>query len=289
MKKQRFSDRRPVWGLLLWTYGAFLISEFLVGMISAFLLPKAGLDRGTATALGSCIGAILVLLFWYLRNRPAYRFLPRKGEIGGSFRLMLVPMLLFWIVLFGSYAYFVKGFPFAPIGLREILMACMAGLVEEICFREIALSFMARHWMTEKRIPLFAVISGVLFGVTHITNAIGGMSIADACYQVILCIFFGVFFSAVYLRKGNVWIPCLFHVVHDILAFSGAAVFTLHGIDEIPDWSTMLIAAAEFGLCLYGFFFLLRKAKRQEIIDLWAYKWGGAPAQPAGPSADSAE
>ena len=51
----------------------------------------------------------------------------------------------------------------------------------------------------------------------------------------------------------------------------------------------MLIAAAEFGLCLYGFFFLLRKAKRQEIIDLWAYKWGGAPAQPAGPSADPAE
>ena len=259
-------------GLLLWTYGTFVIAEFMFGIIATFTIGNTGMDPGTATAIGGSVGSILVLIFWYLRNRKEYRFMPRKGDISGSLKLIFLPMLIYWILLFGSYAYFAKGFPFAPVGLKEIMMASMAGLVEEVCFREIAVSYMARHWMSEKRIPLIAVICGLMFGLTHITNAIDGREITTALLQVLLCIFTGVFFASVYLRKGNVWVICLFHFVHDVLTFMAAESITVLGVKELPDWITIYIAAIEFALCLCGFFYI-RRSKRQEIIDLWNYKW----------------
>ena len=111
-----------------------------------------------------------------------------------------------------------------------------------------------------------------MFGLTHITNLVGGTEITSVLYQVLLCIFFGVFYAAVYLRKGNVWVLCLFHFGHDLLAFMGAAGVKANGVTDLPDWITVFIVVIEFCLCLYGFF-LIRKAKRQEIIDIWNYKW----------------
>lgn len=270
--KQRFSDKHPVLGLLLWTYGTFVIAEFLFGIIATFTIGEIGIEPGTATAIGGTVGSILVLIFWYLHNWKEYHFMPRKGDIVGSLGLIFLPNLIFWILLFGSYAYFAKGFPFAPVGLKQVMMALMAGLVEEICFREIAVSYMAKHWISEKSIPLIAVISGLMFGLTHITNAISGYEITSALLQTLLCIFTGVFYASIYLRKGNVWVICLFHFVHDLLTFMAAESVTVLGVKELPDWITIYIAALEFVLCLCGFFYI-RKSKRQEIIDLWNYKW----------------
>ena len=269
--KHKFSEKHPVLGLLACTYGGFLVSEILVGAIMTFVLSSRGFDSGTSVALGGCIGSLLVLIFWYLRNQPEYRFMPRKGEISGSFKLLFLPMLLYWILMFGPYAYFGKGFPFGPVGLKEVLTALMAGAAEEICFREIAVSYMTKHWMSKKSIPMVAIISGAMFGLTHITNALGG-SITTALCQAVLCIFMGVFYAAIYLRKGNVWTLCLFHFLHDLLTFMAGSGFDINGVTELPDWITIYIAVIEFKLCLFGFFYI-RKAKRQEIVDLWNYKW----------------
>lgn len=270
--KQRFSDKHPILGLLVFTYAGFLISEFVVGVIVMFALTSIGVEAKTATAIGGSIGALLVLIWWYLRNRPQYHSMPRKGEVGGAFKLIFIPMLIYWILLFGSYGFVAKGFPFGLVGAKEVFMALMAGMVEEVCFREIAVSFMAKHWMNDRKIPLIAVVSGLLFGLTHMTNLTDGKAITDTLYQVMLCIFTGVFFAAIYLRKGNVWVLCLFHFIHDTLAFMGVAGMTAKGIGELPDWTAIFIAVLEFMLCLYGFF-LIRKKKRQEIIDFWDYKW----------------
>lgn len=270
--KLKIYDKHPVLGLLLFTYIGLIVSEFVIGIIIMFALSPIGIASDTATAIGGCIGSLLVLICWYLRNRPEYRFMPETGDVSGAFKLIIFPMLIYWILLFGAYGIAAKGFPLAPIGVREVFMALMAGMVEEVCFREIAVSFMAKHWMNERRIPVIAVISGLLFGLTHITNLFSGKPFTDTLYQVMLCIFTGVFFAAIYLRKGNVWVLCLFHVVHDILGFMGVAGMAAKGIDQFPDWLAVYIPVIEFILCLYGFY-LLRKSKRQEIIDLWNYKW----------------
>ena len=88
MMKQRFTDKHPILGLLLWTYGAFVISEMLFGVIATFAIGENGLEPGTATGIGGSVGSILVLVFWYLHTRKEYHFMPRKGDIGGSLKLI---------------------------------------------------------------------------------------------------------------------------------------------------------------------------------------------------------
>ena len=142
--KVKFADKHPVLGLLLYTFGAFVVSEYVIGIIMILALSSVAKDASTTTALGGCIGAILVLVFWYVRFSSEYRFVPRQGEISGAFKLITVPMLIYWILLFGCYAFIAKGIPFGAPTIKAFFMALMAGLVEEICFREIAVSFMAR-------------------------------------------------------------------------------------------------------------------------------------------------
>lgn len=271
--KQKLSDKYPVLGLLICTYSAFIVSEFVIGLIFTFVLSSVfRTDPTTSAAAGGSIGAFIVLIFWYLRNSPQYRFMPRKGEIAGAFRLITVPMLIYWVLLFGEYAFIGKGFPFGAPTVKYFFMALMAGLVEEVCFREIAVSYMAKTMMNGKNIPVIAAVSGLLFGLTHLTNIIGGKPVFDILYQVMLCIFTGVFYAAVYLRKGNVWVLCLFHFLHDFLAFMSVDGLAAKGISQLPDWIAVFIAVIEGLLCLYGLY-LLRKEKRKEIIGLWDYKW----------------
>ena len=269
--KDRFSDKHPVLGLLVFTFGGFLVSEFLIGIVVMFALLQLGVDKTTGTAIGGCIGSAVVLLLWYKWSSPEYRFMPEKGDIRGSFAV-ISPILIYWVLLFGLFGYFAGGIPFRAVGLETVALALMAGMVEEVCFREIAVSFMAKKLMDEKRIPLMAVASGFLFGLTHLSNLVNGDPVTDILYQVMLTIFFGVFFAAVYLRKGNVWVLCLIHFAHDFLSFMAIKGVDESGVKELPDWTAVCIAVFEGCLCVYGFY-LLRKSRRGEIVALWDHKW----------------
>ncbi|MBQ9605602.1 MAG: CPBP family intramembrane metalloprotease, partial [Lachnospiraceae bacterium] len=245
--KHRFSDKHPVLSLLIFTFGGFLVSEFVIGIIIMMALKPLGLDTTTGTAIGGSIGAAVVLLVWYRWFSPEYRFLPQKGDIRGSF-VLIAPILIYWVLLFGMFGYLAGGIPFRAAGLQTVVLALMAGMVEEVCFREIAISFMAKKLMNEKRIPLMAVASGILFGFTHLTNLVNGNPVTDILYQVILTVLTGVFFAAVYLRRGNVWVVCLVHFAHDLLAFMAIKGVDENGVKDIPNWTAVCIAILEAGL-----------------------------------------
>ena len=49
----------------------------------------------------------------------------------------------------------------------------MAGVTEEIAFRELPISYMARQWRDEIEIPLMVIIPGTAFGLTHLSNIVG--------------------------------------------------------------------------------------------------------------------
>ena len=142
----------------------------------------------------------------------------------------------------------------------------MAGVTEEIAFRELPISYMARQWRDEKKIPLMVIIPGVAFGLIHLLN-IPGENPADTLVQALLSIFFGILFSAVYVRTGSIWAVLIVHTLHDLLSFSA-----LYYTPELPDlviveWMIMGCFLAICGM------YLIRKEKRPEIIALWDRKW----------------
>ncbi len=272
--KIKFSEKHPVIGLLLCTYGSFLIAQFGIGLLLYFPVSVVtGLDINTSVIIGAIIGSLIVLAFWYKRWKPEYHILPEKRNVADAFRLMS-PILLYWIFLFGAYAIFLTDgkVTFTALGIADIVACTMAGLSEEIIYREISISYMTKRWTEEKMIPIIAGISALLFGLTHLSNTLGSGEIVDSIYQAALTICFGYFFAAVYLRTGFVWVPVLFHMAHDMLVFSNLYGLDKYGITELPNWISVVIFVFEAALGVYGFF-LLRKSKREEIVNLWNHKW----------------
>ncbi len=270
--KTKFSDRHPVLSLLLFTYGAYFLAQYLIGISIAFILNGLmGLDTTTATTTGAVIGSLIVLALWYKRCSPEFRINSGKGSFTGAIRL-LAPIAILWVMLIVMYSAAAGKIPFTVLNIPTLMSCLMAGLSEEIIFREIAISHMTKYFRSEKMIPIIAAVSGLLFGLTHFLNAVGGGTLLGRVFQVVLSICFGYFFSAVYLRKGNIWALIVMHTLYDVIVLSLGNGLTNAGISELPNWISTMIFILEAALGVYGFY-LLRKEKRNEIIRFWDYKW----------------
>lgn len=95
--------------------------------------------------------------------------------------------------MFATFGFFAGRIPFDPLSFEDAASSLMAGITEEVAFRELPISYMARQWRDEKKIPLMVIIPGLAFGLTHITNIFGSKP-TDTLAQVVISIFFGVFF-----------------------------------------------------------------------------------------------
>ncbi|MCR5101500.1 MAG: CPBP family intramembrane metalloprotease [Butyrivibrio sp.] len=272
-KKEKFTEKHPVIGLLLVTYGSFLVAQYVIGLILVVPLSKlTGLEYTEAMPLGVVIGSFIVLIFWNIKRSPEYHFMPGKGDTLEAVKLVS-PVFLYCILLFSFYALFIPGgkFTFAAIPISDIFACLMAGISEEIIFREIAIPYMTKRWNSEKMIPIFAGISAVMFGLVHLTNGISG-NITGSILQSVLSVLWGYFFSAVYLRNGNICVLAIAHTLYDMLVFSNANGLEKVGISVLPDWIQVVYIILESALAIYGYF-LLRKSKREEILKFWDHKW----------------
>ena len=147
----------------------------------------------------------------------------------------------------------------------------MAGAGEEVAFREVGISYLARQWKDENKIILMAIIPAAAFSLIHLTNSVTDMDVVGVLEQMLLTFFLGVFFAAVYIRTGNIWPLILCHSLHDILLSSVSEKEPALGV-QFPDWFVPALGVVE-GLLLVCGLYMLRKSKRGEIIELWNRRW----------------
>ena len=269
-KEHKFLNKHTVLGALLLMFFNFVFIEFFVGTIAGIICGHAGIDKTTGLAAGSIIGSLLALIIWFRFFSPEYKWKPESGSWGKSFKL-LIPFLIYWVILFSAFGAYAKGLPFGAISISALLTSIMAGAGEEVAFREVGTSYLARQWKDESKIVLMAVIPAVAFSLIHLTNSVTDMDLVSVLEQMLLTFFLGVFFGAVYIRTGNIWPLILGHSLHDIITFSAKAKLSLLGMD-LPDWFVVLITVIEAGLLISGLY-MLRKSKRSEIITLWNKRW----------------
>jgi membrane protease YdiL (CAAX protease family) len=271
-RKHNFLNKHTIAGVIVLMFGGFIIIEGAVGMsIAVFLKKTMGASTESGLGIGAMIGCAIVLILWFRYWSPEYKWKLLQGDWMKTWKLMMPPMLVFWVLLFGMFAICAKGFPFALVGVSGILEAIMAGTAEEVAFREIGLSYLARQWRDERKIIPMAMIPAVAFSLIHVGNLVQDWALTDGLIQIMLTLFFGVFFSAVYLRTGNIWMLIIMHSLHDILATSAGNRLDALGMG-LPDWITAVICLIELFLCICGIY-MLRKSKRAEIIALWDRKW----------------
>ena len=267
----KFLNRYTVIGaILLMTWGfvfAELIFPMPFGIVLAFITSQEVLT--TITQFIAVIGGLLALAIHKRWFYPEY-----KGcLVGSGFKTALRiswPVLPFWI--FTIIRVIAAKLPLQPLKASLLGTALMAGFCEEAAFRGIGVSYLMRQWKTEEKIPYVVVLTSVCFGLLHGVNLFSGAAVGITLLQIAAAGCIGVFLCAVFLRSGNLWVPILIHTLHDVLSLlflPGGAVLTQ--AVQADDLLDLLLTVCLGSVGIY----MIRKSKRQEIVNLWQKKWSG--------------
>lgn len=263
--KHAFLEKHPVAYVLLHILWAVIFVEGLGAVVFGTIFEAFGLPM----TLGAVIGGLIYLACHAKRYKPEYVGNFKGGNNALGFRLATF-MAIYWAYIFIQT--FTCG-EFAAPNIETISNALMAGVAEEVIFRLIPVSCFMRQWRDEKKIPIVLAISAITFGLIHLANIKSGAPIPITIMQVVGAGLMGVIFCAVYLRSGNILIPMLMHFITDFVCFMDST--------QVGDGGVMIakisfINFVDVAVCMVlaviGIY-LVRPAKRAEIIALWDKKF----------------
>ncbi|MBP5261191.1 MAG: CPBP family intramembrane metalloprotease [Clostridiales bacterium] len=267
-KKQRFIDKHTIATSIILIFGLLFLSEVMIGGVLGVIGRFTGQDAAMFGAIGGIVGGVISYVIWRLIFKKDYRPCKFGQDFLKTLKLSL-PILIVWVVLIGIYAYNVKGNPFRMLAAAQIPTALMAGVVEEIIFREIGVAYLARQYRGANKFKFIVVFTSILFALSHLINAALGRTFLDVFGQVVLCVGAGLFYAGIYLHTGNVWPLILVHALHDVIAFSVALSMDGGKLPVALDLAQLL---PFFVIGAYGLY-LVRKANWDKMNDCWKDKW----------------
>ncbi len=281
-KEHTFFDKHTVIGTILLIIWGFFFITLPAGVLASIISFPLGIkEPSDIQCFAILITGLLALLIHKVWFKPELKGILFRGFLK---TLRCCPViLLYWILV--CLPDFIHGsFP-QTFNLHVLSISMTAGISEEIIFRGLPLSYLKRQLRKESQVPLIVFVTGALFGLSHLGNILFGSTVSATLEQTVTTTCMGIFFSALFMRGGNIAVPILLHTLHDILmlSFSEAdevsAVITREA--ELWDIPVMIVC---LGLGAFGLF-LIRKSKRREICEMWAETWSqtteNQPAIPA--------
>ena len=268
----------PILGYFLLIFFVMIIAQvvsyiidnmILAGVISGYAVTQtiAGVEQTQATGIGFAVGAVLAIGLFYLWFRPPFDGMLKKKDLLKGLALLAPILIIHWI---GSIVSWVQ-FGTASV-LLAFLRSSAPGFGEEAAFRGLGVANYMRRNPTEKGIIRILWLSSVIFGLVHVTNAIAGAPLSLSIGQAAYATGVGMVLGAVYLRTGNLWPSILGHMSLDFLELIRSDIGGAGGVISgtgVGDWITIIAGAAGIFWGLY----LVRPAKRPEIVELWKNKW----------------
>ena len=271
IRQHRFVDRFPVLAAVVLPFVALVLLQALGSLIS--------LPFGVIPALGknSAIGYIIcsLLVMWLFKRwfYPEFEGNLRGGRPGLGFRLGLF-ILIAWALVPVNMIRHPENY--AVPTLATLSIALMAGFAEETAFRGLSLSYLMRQWKDEKKLLTALLFTSALFGLVHLGNLFSGANVVLTLLQLISTFAAGLFLGAVYLRSGNLWPSIVLHTLHDIVSLldvSSISGGVMTGNLRLVDLLDLLLSVILGGIGLW----LIRPAKRGEILAVWREKWQPLP------------
>ena len=246
MKRPPFAERHPLWFVALLEL-AVIVVYLLVGTAAHFTRVSDEGVTGIATVVLSVLatGLLSALGWWRMvgfrraaRARDLLWFLP-----------LLLPVLLSLIL----------GLDFRS-GVQTVellLLTLLIGFSEETIYRGLMLQALkARGPWTA------AIVTSVLFGLSHSLNLLSGKSGTEILMQVGYALAIGLGFAAVALRTNLLWPLILIHALIDFTSFLGRAELS-------PTWNAVAGIGVTFAFMSYGLF-LMRRGKQNTLIQMTA-------------------
>ena len=268
----RFLNKHTVLGAILLTAFGMLFSEGVFGSLIGLALSIAFSSRDVVS-YGMIPGALLVLAIHKRWFYPEFEGNLRGGRPGLGFRLALFALIM---VLLYPVHILQNPADYGPPTAANLGLALMAGFCEETAFRGLPLSYLMRQWKDEKKIPAALLLTSLLFALVHGSNLLGGANLGSTLVQIVFALLIGFFLGAIYLRSGNLWPAIVVHVLNDVIAFlnttaiSGGTIVGGVTAEDLVDLGLCAVVGC-IGL------WLVRPAKRAEILALWREKWKPLP------------
>ena len=215
------------------------------------------------------VAGILCLLaqkWWFA---PAFKGVFRAEiplrEIGLFCVPFLIQLLLSWLLNVMDHGLF-----FHATAL-SVVMALSAGFGEEVMFRGLSIPIGMRYLKGKNKILTVALVTSVVFGLSHLGNAKGGNAIG--ILQGIVTIGSGLFYAAVFLRTGSIMVTIIMHALYDWM------YFVTNPALQNGDMAAMSVTTAVIISCVIDLsmgvvgFWLIRPAVREKIEAIWQKKW----------------
>lgn len=234
MKRPGFAERHPLWFVALLQL-AVIVVYGLAGTVAHFGgFSEQGLNALANTVLSVLAAGSLSALGWW--------GLVGFGRLGHASDLWHVAPLLLPVAINLAFGFEITA---SALLLQLLAASLLIGFAEESIFRGLMLNALkARGPWTA------AIVTTVLFGLSHSLNLLSGRSGVDILIQVAYALAIGFGFAAVALRTGLIWPLVIVHALIDFTAFIGRT-------DVPPALNALLGLGMSFAFLSYGLYLML--------------------------------
>lgn len=203
--------------LLLGSFGAAII----LGMLAAIFLQLTGRGMGQLATVSLELNFWLTLavsgliLYWLKGEKVLSQALPWDKTCQRLIHLNLIACLslLLYTDFFSGLAEMIAGG--WQLILTSFWAAASAGIGEEAWMRGLVFAaFLCLFSKKPKSLTKTAIVSSLLFGLTHLTNLIAAEPLA-VLQQVFYASCFGLTFAVLRVGYNNLWLPVLVHFLID--------------------------------------------------------------------------
>ena len=233
MKPAQFAARHPYWFVAILEIVTIVV-YLLVGTMAYFTNLSNEWLYGSASLMLSVIAAFLLTqMGWW--KVVGFRS-PNQQRDLWYFLLPLLPVVINLLIGLD-----VPG----PWRLAELLaITLLIGFAEETIFRGLMLNALKVHGFWRA-----AIITALLFGLSHSLNVLGGKSMAETAAQIFYAVAFGFTFAALVLKKGILWPLVIVHFLIDFASFLERPDFIIS-----PSWNLLLVVGLALIFTVYGLF-----------------------------------
>jgi hypothetical protein len=214
--------------------------------------------------------AVLVIIIMFIYNYGGI-FLPYTGDEDNQilfpllsvFKFFLAFLVMIYLLFFGYAKLNILNFkhtkksltivsPIVAIILIEFIITFIAshknvtpvrfllflfgllaiGIFEEFLFRVGVLQILLSKWHhSKKELEKSAIVSGIFFGIVHLTNILSGNASLYVLGQCIIAAVIGYVLSIIYIVTKDIWGCVIFHAIFDSVSSFGL-IFGQEAVSE---------------------------------------------------------
>lgn len=202
----------------------WFLAQSLFGVLGAVIeyrvLPMNGQIMQLTGEAGSALIAFLMIK-WAKRGS----LLSEKGiGLGNGMKYGLVVILLAVVMSVLSIDRSKMQLNPLPVILVFLIYMLTVGMAEDFLYRGVMAESLLEHFGTSRAgVQKAAVISSLIFALTHYMNLTTGASFLGVSLQVLNAFLAGLTLAVIYFRTGNIWTVVIIHAIWDFFSLLQSA------------------------------------------------------------------